>query len=151
MQIKNEKLNEEYNENKKKHNDEINKIEEKIDILMKEIEKLQKENSNLRLDNDKKINDINNISLQRDNFKEKFDEEKKKNELLCEKIGEIENEFRILQNDKNEEMMNKYKYQEIKKNRNETKNKIISELQSRIQNYKNQRLMMKKNEENDDY
>ena len=47
--------------------------------------------------------------------------------------------------------MNKYKYQEIKKNRNETKNKIISELQSRIQNYKNQRLMMKKNEENDDY
>lgn len=76
---------------------------------------------------------------------------KKKNELLCEKIGEIENEFRILQNDKNEEMMNKYKYQEIKKNRNETKNKIISELQSRIQNYKNQRLMMKKNEENDDY
>ena len=151
LQIKNEKLNEEYNENKKKHNDEINKIEEKIDILMKEIEKLQKENSNLRLDNDKKINDINNISLQRDNFKEKFDEEKKKNELLCEKIGEIENEFRILQNDKNEEMMNKYKYQEIKKNRNETKNKIISELQSRIQNYKNQRLMMKKNEENDDY
>ena len=151
LQIKNEKLNEEYNENKKKHNDEINKIEEKIDILMKEIEKLQKENSNLRLDNDKKINEINNISLQRDNFKEKFDEEKKKNELLCEKIGEIENEFRILQNDKNEEMMNKYKYQEIKKNRNETKNKIISELQSRIQNYKNQRLMMKKNEENDDY
>ena len=151
LQIKNEKLNEEYNEGKKKHNDEINKIEEKIDILMKEIEKLQKENSNLRLDNEKKINDINNISIQRDNYKEKFDEEKKKNELLCEKIGEIENEFRNLQNDKNEEMMNKYRNQEIKKNRNETKNKIISELQSRIQNYKNQRLMMKKNEEDDDY
>ena len=151
LQIKNEKLNEEYNENKKKHNDEINKIEEKIDILMKEIEKLQKENGNLRVDNEKKINDINNISIQRDNFKEKFDEEKKKNELLCAKIGEIENEFRLLQNDKNEEMMNKYKNEEIKKNRNETKNKIISELQSRIQNYKNQRLMMKKNEENDDY
>ena len=36
----------------------------------------------MRLDNDKKINDINNISLQRDNFKEKFDEEKKKERII---------------------------------------------------------------------
>ena len=149
LQIKDKKLNQEYTESKKKHDEEINKIEEKIEILMKEIEKLQKENGNLRLDNEKKINDINNITIQRDNFKEKFDEEKKRNELLIGRIGEIENEFRLLQNDKNEEMMNKYKYQEIKKNRNETKNKIISELQSRIQNYKNQRLMMKNNEDDD--
>ena len=149
LQIKDEKLNEEYTESKKKHDEEINKIEEKIEILMKEIEKLQKENSNLRLDNEKKINDINNITIQRDNFKEKFDEEKKRNELLIGRIGEIENEFRLLQNDKNEEMMNKYRNEEIKKNRNETKNKIISELQSRIQNYKNQRLMMKNNEDDD--
>ena len=149
LQIKDEKLNQEYTESKKKHDEEINKIEEKIEILMKEIEKLQKENGNLRLDNEKKINDINNISIQRDNFKEKFDEEKKRNELLIGRIGEIENEFRLLQNDKNEEMMNKYRNEEIKKNRNETKNKIISELQSRIQNYKNQRLMMKNNEDDD--
>ena len=149
LQIKDEKLNQEYTESKKKHDEEINKIEEKIEILMKEIEKLQKENGNLRLDNEKKINDIKNISIQRDNFKEKFDEEKKRNELLIGRIGEIENEFRLLQNDKNEEMMNKYRNEEIKKNRNETKNKIISELQSRIQNYKNQRLMMKNNEDDD--
>ena len=149
LQIKDEKINQEYTESKKKHDEEINKIEEKIEILMKEIEKLQKENGNLRLDNEKKINDINNISIQRDNFKEKFDEEKKRNELLIGRIGEIENEFRLLQNDKNEEMMNKYRNEEIKKNRNETKNKIISELQSRIQNYKNQRLMMKNNEDDD--
>ena len=149
LQIKDEKLNQEYTESKKKHDEEINKIEEKIEILMKEIEKLQKENGNLRVDNEKKINDINNITIQRDNFKEKFDEEKKRNELLIGRIGEIENEFRMLQNDKNEEMMNKYRNEEIKKNRNETKNKIISELQSRIQNYKNQRLMMKNNEDDD--
>ena len=149
LQIKDEKLNQEYTESNKKHDEEINKIEEKIEILMKEIEKLQKENGNLRLDNEKKINDINNITIQRDNFKEKFDEEKKRNELLIGRIGEIENEFRLLQNDKNEEMMNKYRNEEIKKNRNETKNKIISELQSRIQNYKNQRLMMKNNEDDD--
>ena len=146
---KNEKMNEEYNMNKKKHEDEFNKIEEKIEILTKEMEKLQNENGILRLDNEKKGNEINNISLQRDNFKEKFEEEKRRNEILKEKIEEIENEFRNLQNDKNAEMMNKYKNEEIKKYKYENKNKIINELQTRIQNYKNQRLMMKKNEDDD--
>ena len=146
---KNEKTNNEYKAIKKKHEDEFNKIEEKIEILTKEIEKLQNENGILRLDNEKKGNEINNISMQRDKYKEKFEEEKRRNEILCEKIGEIENEFRSLQNDKNAEMMNKYKIEEIKKNKYETKSKIISELQTRIQNYKNQRLMMKKNEDDD--
>ena len=146
---KNEKINEEYNGNKKKHEEEFNKIEEKIEILTKEIEKLQSENGILRLDNEKKGNEINNISLQRDNFKEKFEEEKRRNEILCGKIEEIENEFRNLQNDKNMEMVNRYKIEEIKKNKYENKNKIINELQTRIQNYKNQRLMMKKNEDDD--
>ena len=146
---KNEKINEEYNGSKKRHEEEFNKIEEKIEILTKEIEKLQNENGILRLDNEKKGNEINNISLQRDNFKEKFEEEKRRNEILCEKIEEIENEFKNLQNDKNMEMMNRYKIEEIKKNKYENKNKIISELQTRIQNYKNQRLMMKKNEDED--
>ena len=149
LQTKHEKINEEYNENKKKHDEEYNKIEEKIELLKKEIEKLQKENGGLRLDNEKKGNDINTISMQRDDFKEKFEEEKKRNEILCEKINEIENEFRNLQNDKNIEMMNRYRIEENKKNRYETKTKIISELQTRIQNYKNQRLMMKKNEDED--
>ena len=149
LQIKHDKINEENNNNKKKHDEEIIKIDEKIDVLTKEIEKLQKENNNLRLDSEKKVNDINNISLQRDNFKEKFEEEKRKNEILCEKIGEIENEFRMLQNDKNKEMINKYRIEENKKNRYETKTKIINELQTKIQNYKNQRLMMKKNEDDD--
>ena len=149
LQTKHEKINEEYNENKKKHDEEYNKIEEKIDLLKKEIEKLQKENGGLRLDNEKKGNDINTISMQRDDFKEKFEEEKRRNEILCEKINEIENEFRNLQNDKNIEMMNRYRIEENKKNRYETKTKIISELQTRIQNYKNQRLMMKKNEDED--
>ena len=149
LQTKHEKINEEYNENKKKHDEEYNKIEEKIELLKKEIEKLQKENGGLRLDNEKKGNDINTISMQRDDFKEKFEEEKRRNEILCEKINEIENEFRNLQNDKNIEMMNRYRIEENKKNRYETKTKIISELQTRIQNYKNQRLMMKKNEDED--
>ena len=144
-----DKMSEEYSMNKKKHDEELTKIEEKVDIMTKEIEQLRGENNTLRQESDKKNMEVNNICMMRDNFKEKFEEEKRKNDILCDKIKEIENEFKILQNDKNEEMMAKYRMEENKKNRYENKNKIISELQNKIKNYRNQRMMMKKNEEDE--
>ena len=151
LQNKYNKINEEYTNSKQVHDDELNKIEDKIDKLTREIEKLQGENSGLRQDNERQRVEINSLGVQRDNYREKFEEQKNKNDLLSVKIGEIENEFRILQKDKNYEMMNKYKLDENKKNRNESKTKIINELQARIQNYRNQRMMRKKEEENEDF
>ena len=151
LQNKYDKINDEYTNSKQIHEDELNKIEDKIDKLTREIEKLQGENNGLRQDNERQRMEINSLGAQRDNFREKYEEQKNKNDLLCGKIGEIENEFRTLQNDKNNEMMNKYQMNENKKNRNESKTKIINELQARIQNYRNQRMMRKKNEEDEDY
>ena len=144
LQIKYNKTNDELTNSKQIHDDELNKIEDKIDKLTREIEKLQGENNGLRQDNERQRIEINSIGQQRDNFREKYEEQKNKNDLLTEKIGEIENEFRYLKNDKNNEVFNKYKIDENKRNRNETKTKIISELQTRIQNYRNQRMMQKK-------
>jgi chromosome segregation ATPase len=149
LQIKYNKTNDELTNSKQIHDDELNKIEDKIDKLTREIEKLQGENNGLRQDNERQRIEINSIGQQRDNFREKYEEQKNKNDLLSEKIGEIENEFRYLKNDKNNEVFNKYKIDENKRNRNETKTKIISELQTRIQNYRNQRMMQKKNDEED--
>ena len=149
LQIKYNKTNDELTNSKQIHDDELNKIEDKIDKLTREIEKLQGENNGLRQDNERQRIEINSIGQQRDNFREKYEEQKNKNDLLTEKIGEIENEFRYLKNDKNNEVFNKYKIDENKRNRNETKTKIISELQTRIQNYRNQRMMQKKNDEED--
>ena len=151
LQNKYDKINDEYTNSKQIHEDELNKIEDKIDKLTREIEKLQGENNGLRQDNERQRMEINSLGAKRDNFREKYEEQKNKNDLLCGKIGEIENEFRTLQNDKNNEMMNKYQMNENKKNRNESKTKIINELQARIQNYRNQRMMRKKNEEDEDY
>ena len=151
LQSKYDKINDEYTNSKQIHDDELNKIEDKIDKLTREIEKLQGENSGLRQDNERQRVEINNLGAQRDNFREKYEEQKNKNDLLCGKIGEIENEFRNMQKDKSNEMMNKYKIDENKKNRNESKTKIINELQARIQNYRNQRMMKKKEEEDEDY
>jgi chromosome segregation ATPase len=151
LQDKYDKINDEYNNSKQMHDEEFNKIEDKIDKLTREIEKLQGENSGLRQENERQRGEINNLGVQRDNYREKYEEQKNKNDLLSVKIGEIENEFRALQKDKNEEMINRFKNDENKKSRNESKTKIISDLQARIQNYRNQRLMKKQNEENDDF
>ena len=151
LQNKYDKINDEYNNSKQIHDDEFNKIEDKIDKLTREIEKLQGENNGLRQDNERQRVEINTLGAQRDNYREKYEEQKNKNDLLCGKISEIENEFRNLQKDKNNEMMNKYRSDENRRNRNESKTKIINELQQKIQNYRNQRMMKKRDEEEDEY
>ena len=151
LQNKYDKINDEYNNSKQIHNDEFNKIEDQIDKLTREIEKLQGENNGLRQDNERQRVEINTLGAQRDNYREKYEEQKNKNDLLCGKISDIENEFRNLQKDKNNEMMNKYKSDENRRNRNESKTKIINELQQKIQNYRNQRMMKKRDEEEEEY
>ena len=151
LQNKYDKINDEYNNSKQIHDDEFNKIEDKIDKLTREIEKLQGENNGLRQDNERQRVEINSLGAQRDSYREKYEEQKNKNDLLCGKISEIENEFRSLQKDKNNEMVSKYKMDENRRNRNESKTKIINELQQRIQNYRNQRMMKKRDEEDEEY
>ena len=130
----------EYNNMKEVHEDELGKIEEKIDFLVKEVEKLQNENSILIKENEQQRLEKNAIILQKDNFKEKFEDQKSKNDILSGKILEIEEEFKKLQNEKlNEAQTNKNK-EENKKAKNVAKIKIVNELQAKIQNYKEQRL-----------
>jgi hypothetical protein len=137
----------ELNQTKICHNEEINKIEEKIDFLTKEIDKLQKENSNLRLNDEKQRMELNAIEKQRDNYRDKFQEQKNKNDLLSNKLNEIENDFKNLIKEKENENYIKLKEAENKKNKIESKAKIISDLQNQISNYRTQRLKRKVEDE----
>ena len=137
----------ELNQTKICHNEEINKIEEKIDFLTKEIDKLQKENSNLRLNDEKQRLDLNAIEKQRDNYRDKFQEQKNKNDFLSNKLNEIENDFKMLIKEKENENYLKLKQEENKKNKIESKAKIISDLQNQISNYRTQRLKKKVEDE----
>ena len=143
------KVNDEYTNSKKTHDEEVNKIEDKIDKLMREIERLQSENNGLRQDNERQRIEISSIGSQRDNYREKYEEQKNKNDLLSEKIVDIENDFRNLKKEKEFQCMNKFKHDEYKRNKSETKAKIINELQERIKKYRNQRMIYKRNEEED--
>jgi len=129
-----------YNNIKLMQDEQFNKIEDKINNLLKEIDKLQNENNLLRNENERQRLEINSINIQRDDYKEKYNEQKNKNDLLYVKIGEIENEFNEFKKEKMNEEYNKLKYEENRKNKNENKMKIVNELQNKIQKYREQRL-----------
>ena len=88
--------------------------------------------------------EISSIGSQKDNFREKYEEQKNKNDLLSGKIADIENDFRSLMKEKEFQNIYIFKHDEYKRNKSETKTKIINELQERIQKYKNQRKIKKR-------
>jgi len=139
-------LNCEYIQMKQMHNEEISKIDEKVNLLTKEIETLQKENSNLRQNDERQRLELNSMEKQRDNYRDKYQEQKNNNDLLATKLQEIESDFRNLMKEKENEQYLKMREDEERRMKFESKNKLVSELQNRIQNYRNQRLRKKLDE-----
>ena len=139
-------LNCEYIQMKQMHNEEISKIDEKVNLLTKEIETLQKENSNLRQNDERQRLELNSMEKQRDNYRDKYQEQKNNNDLLSTKLQEIESDFRNLMKEKENEQYLKMREDEERRMKFESKNKLVSELQNRIQNYRNQRLRKKLDE-----
>jgi hypothetical protein len=107
------------------------------------MEKLQKENSTLRGSDEKRRQEIISLEQQRDGYREKYQEQKNKNNLLNSKLAEIEEDFRNIMKERENEQSLKLKEEELKRMKLDSKAKIVSELQNRIQNYKNERLKKK--------
>ena len=135
-----------FNITKQTHDDEVTKIEEKIDLMTREMEKLQKENTTMRATDERQRQEILSLEKQRDSYKEKYQEQKNKNNLLTTKLAEIEEDFKSIMKEKENEQNLKLKEEQLKKMKVDSKMKILSELQNRIGNYKNERLK-KKNDE----
>lgn len=68
---------------------EVNKIEEKLDKMAKEIELLQRDNNSLRSNEERLRGELLNLEKQRDNYREKYQETKSKNNILNTKLGEV--------------------------------------------------------------
>ena len=147
MKDKYEKCNYELMNNKQINDNEINNIDNKINALSREVEKLRIENSELRQDNEKTRTSFNLISSERDMYKEKFEDEKYKNELLNKKIFEVENGYNQVIKQKEYEKFYQRQKEENHRNKSETKTKIAQELQNKIQQYRRERLQKKSNED----
>ena len=142
-----EKCNYELMNNKQINDKELYSIDNKINALSKEVENLRIENSELRQDNEKTRSSLNLMSSERDMYKEKFEDEKYKNELLNKKIFEVENGYNQAMKEKEYEKYYQRQKEENHRNKSETKTKIAQELQNKIQQYRRERLQKKSNED----
>jgi hypothetical protein len=86
------------------------------------------------------------MEKQRDNYRDKYQEQKNNNDLLATKLQEIESDFKNLMKEKENEQYLKMREDEERRLKFESKNKLVNELQNRIQNYRNQRLRKKLDE-----
>ena len=129
------------------HDNELYNIDNKIMDLSKEVEKLQNENNDLRREIEIQRNNFNSVSKERDIIEEKYEEQKYQNDLLNKKIFEVEKGYIEALKEKEYDKCFKKEKEDNNRNKNETKNKIAQELQSKIQKYRRERLKNKNDDE----
>ena len=123
----------------KTQDNKVTEIENKLTNMLLELENLKKENLNLRSENEDLRKNIEKVKIQKDNLKEKYTKEKVDNDVLLKEISDIKNQFEQYKNDLYEQEMRKLQEEQIRKNRIESKIKLVNELQKRIKNYRNSR------------
>ena len=123
----------------------MNKIDEKINQMLFEIESLKKENYDIRNSINNTRKNIEQVNLIKLNLNEKINEEKSKNDLLNNDLENYKNEFEKLNIDLNEEMLKKEKEDKIRKEKVQNKIKMVSDLQKKIEDFKNSRIKSKEN------
>ena len=117
-------LNNKYNKLKEKNSEEekelnmlkqiqdknINEIENKLGLLIDEMNKLKYENNELKNQNEKYRNEINNSSREKNEYYNKYQEQKIKNDMINKEIGDIQLQYQELKKKiKNKENKKKIK------------------------------------------
>ncbi len=72
-----------------KQADEVASIEAQLDKMSKEMDSLQKDNNTLRVNEGRIRQDVLNLEKQRDNYQEKYQDYKTKNNILNNKLTEV--------------------------------------------------------------
>ena len=143
LQKEYEKLKCDYCLIKKNYECEMSMIENKINTLSSEIDNLQKENSNLRKNEEKLKVDYSYLLEQKNEINNLYTEQRNKNELLNMQLQNIQKDFEKLLKEKEMQDLLREKYLEEQRLKNESKAKLVNELQNRIQNYRTERLKKK--------
>lgn len=125
---------------KKKYDTQIDFIEEKISSVNKIVERLQEENNGYKQNEEEMKREIKALKEEKEKYKNKYSEEKFVNDKMAVRMEEIERDLAKMMKEKEIEMLLKKKAEEIGKCKNESKVRILNDLQNKINNYKSQRL-----------
>jgi len=84
-----EVMEKDYNFLKNKQNEEIINFEGRLEKMTRELETLQRENNNLRNNEIRIRQELSNFETQRDNYRDKYQETKLKNNQMSTKMTEV--------------------------------------------------------------
>lgn len=145
-----EQTDNDFNFFKQKQTEEVNGIEDKLEKMTRQMDILQRENNSMRSNEERLRQEVLNLEKQRDNYHEKYQDNKTKNNILNTKLAEvklfllnfsqIEDDFRKIVLEKQSEVYEKRREEESKKMKYDSKQKIIEDMQNRIANYKSELL-----------
>ena len=142
-----EKLLKKFACNKNKLNDlncvqkeKINEIENNINIIINNTNDIKKSNNDFIEKNENLRKEILNNENEKNNYETNYNEIKNKNVLLEKELNEIKEEFIKFKEDVRIRNLKKIEEEERKKNIIENKKKMISELERKINNFRNDRI-----------
>ena len=127
----------------KTQEDDINIIEERLSQILLEIDSLKNENYILRNDNKNLRSDLEKNQILKDNLFENYNEQKGKNESLRKEINDIKIEFEKYKKDLFNEEIRRKKEEEERRMKLENKARIMSDVQRRIQTYRDTKVKKK--------
>ena len=129
------------------YNSQINNIENRISASMKEIERLQNENTHLRINEESLIKSNNDKEHEKEKYRNMYEKERNNTNLMQIQLNDIERGFNKLLQEKENEHYLKKKEDEYKQRKNESKLRFVNDLQSKLTEFKNERLRKKQQED----
>ena len=139
LQNKNNEDEKELNLLKNIQEDKINEIEKKLRLLINEMNKLKNENNDLKIQNDNYRNNIIKNDREKNDYINKYQEQKLKNDMINKEIQDIQLKFKEFQKKLEKKEEKRIVKENMRKNKSENKIKEIQDLQKRIQEYKTER------------
>ena len=142
LKEKNNEEEKELNTLKKIQEEKISEIEKKLCLLIEEMNKLKNENIDLKTKNDNYRNNIMNNDREKNEYYNKYKEQKLKNDMINKEIKDIQQKYKEYQKKFENKEEKKIERENMRKNKSENKIKVIKDLQRRIQEYKTERAKM---------
>ena len=150
LKEKNNKDENELNNLKEIQDKNITSIENKLAILLNEMERLKYENNQLKNENENfKINIINN-EHEKNDYYNKYQEQKMRNEMINKEIDEIKSKYQECQTQIENKIRKENNKKKIQKNKSDNRINVIKDLHKKILQYKTERIKRKCNLKEDE-
>ena len=150
LQEKNEKDEKELDNLKKIQEQNLNEIENKLVMLISEMDKLKYENNELKKENENCKCNIMNNEREKNDYYNKYKEQKMKNEMINKEIKEIKEKYQVNKIELENKIHKENVQEKLRKNKSDNKINVIKDLHKKIREYKTERAKKKLYNKEDD-